>query len=59
MTQLLDKNAGGYGQIPGDAWKELKLFRPDHLEIFQKANPWLDFGGLTVGLYQLALNRKK
>lgn len=60
------------GQVSGDvdtvgamacamsgAWKGLKSFRPDHLKMLQKANPWMDFEGLTVGLYQLALKRKK
>lgn len=39
------------------AWKGIKAFNPDHLETLEKANPWLDFIGLTTGLYEIALQR--
>lgn len=40
------------------AWKGIAAFDPIHLRTLEKANPWLDFYGLTNGLYELALQRK-
>jgi ADP-ribosylglycohydrolase len=39
------------------AWKGINAFNPDHLDILEKANPWLDFKGLITGLYQVAVQR--
>jgi ADP-ribosylglycohydrolase len=39
------------------AWKGIDAFNPDHLDILEKANPWLDFNGLITGLYQVAMQR--
>lgn len=38
-------------------WKGIEVFNPDHLDILQSANPWLDFRGLTAGLYEIAKQR--
>jgi len=40
------------------AWKGIEAFDPDHLRTLEKANPWLDFSGLTNGLYKIAVQRK-
>lgn len=39
------------------AWKGISAFKPEHLSLMQKANPWLDFEGITAGLYALAVKK--
>lgn len=39
------------------AWKGINAFSPEHLSTLERANPWLDFSGLTSGLYEVALRR--
>jgi ADP-ribosylglycohydrolase len=39
------------------AWKGIDVFKPEHLETLEKANPWLDFERLTSGLYKIANQR--
>jgi ADP-ribosylglycohydrolase len=39
------------------AWKGIDAFHPNHIETLEKANPWLDFEGLTSGLNKIAEQR--
>jgi ADP-ribosylglycohydrolase len=39
------------------AWSGISAFKPEYLTLMQNANPWLDFEGITAGLYALAAKK--
>jgi len=39
------------------AWKGISAFKPEYLSLMQAANPWLDFEGISAGLYALAAKK--